>query len=207
MASTPVILLTKRSGNSADRPNTSTVQAGETALSFGGAEPGLYFKDSAGSIRKIGPTFYGNNAPNSSPAGSPGNSVGELWVDSSAVSYYLKAWTGSTWQKVGAGFSDVAASANVTIASGAIVANSAIVASGSLGAVLASGSLGAILASGSLGAVLASGVVIATGVSVADIYTGSLTGTGPSGSLRYKTDNTGSPSGLYVAYAGGWALT
>ena len=198
MASTPVILLLKRSGNSADRPNTGTVQAGEPALSFGGAEPGLYFKDSAGSIRKVGPTFYGNNAPNSTPAGATGNSVGEMWVDSSASSYYLKVWTGSTWQKVGAGFSDLAATANVTIASGAIVANSAIV---------ASGSLGAMLASGSLGAVLASGVVIATGVSVADIYTGTLAGTGPSGSLRYKTDNTGSPSGLYVAYAGGWALT
>lgn len=189
MASTPVILLLKRSGNAADRPNTATVQAGEPALSFGGAEPGLYFKDSAGAIRKVGPTFYGNNAPNSTPAGSTGNSVGEMWVDSSATSYYLKVWTGSTWQKVGAGFSDLAATANVTIASGAIVANSAIV------------------ASGSLGAVLASGVVIATGVAVADIYTGSLVGTGPSGSLRYKTDNTGSPSGLYIAYAGGWALT
>jgi len=189
MASTPVILLLKRSGNAADRPNIETVQAGEPALSFGGAEPGLYFKDSAGAIRKVGPTFYGNNAPNSTPAGSTGNSAGEMWVDSSASSYYLKVWTGSTWQKVGAGFSDLAATANVTIASGAIVANSAIV------------------ASGSLGALLASGVVTATGVAVTDIYTGGLVGTGPSGSLRYKTDNTGSPSGLYIAYAGGWALT
>lgn len=201
MASTPIILLLKRSGNAADRPNVSTVQAGEPALSFGGAEPGLYFKDSAGAIRKIGPTFYGNNAPNSTPVGSTGNSVGELWVDSSASTNYLKVWTGSIWQKVGAGFSDTAASATVTIASGAIVANSAIVASGALVA------NSAIIASGSLGAVLASGVVIATGVAVADIYTGSLVGTGPSGSLRYKTDNTGSPSGLYVAYADGWALT
>ena len=31
MASTPVILLSKRSGNSSDRPNTATVQAGEAA--------------------------------------------------------------------------------------------------------------------------------------------------------------------------------
>jgi hypothetical protein len=130
MASTPVILLAKRSGNAADRPDTATIQAGEPALSFGGAEPGLYFKDSAGAIRKVGPTFYGSNAPNSSPVGSTGNSVGEMWVDSSASSYYLKVWTGSTWQKVGAGFSDLAATANVTIASGAIVANSAVVASG-----------------------------------------------------------------------------
>jgi hypothetical protein len=128
---------------------------------------------------------------------------------------YLKVWNGTAWQKVGAAFADVAGSANVTIASGAIFANSALVASGSfgsilasgaLGAILASGSRGALLASGSLGSVLASGVVTATGVSCSDIYTGSLTGTGPSGSLRYKIDNTGTPSGLYVAFAGGWAL-
>lgn len=224
MTTTPVILLTKRSGNSADRPAASTVQAGEAALCFGAAEPGLYFKDSASAIRKVGPTHYGAAAPNSTPVGAAGNSVGELWVDSSATSYYLRIWSGSSWVKVGAGFADSAASANITIASGAIVANSAIVASGALGAVLASGSrgallasgslgsliasgsLGAVLASGALGAVISSGVVVATGVPCADIYTGALTGTAASGSLRYKYDNTGSPSGLYVAFAGGWAL-
>jgi len=224
MTTTPVILVTKRSGNSADRPATSTVQAGEAALCFGAAEPGLYFKDSASAIRKVGPTHYGVTAPNSAPVGAAGNAIGELWVDSSATSYYLKIWNGSSWLKVGAGFADSAASAIVTIASGAIVANSAIVASGalgavlasgslgailasgSLGAILASGSLGAILASGSLGAVLASGVITATGISCADIYSGSLTGTATSGALRYKYDDTGSPSGLYVAFAGGWAL-
>jgi hypothetical protein len=224
MTTTPVILVTKRSGNAADRPATTTIQAGEAALCFGASEPGFYFKDSASAIRKVGPTHYGATAPNSTPVGAAGNAVGELWVDSSATSYYLKIWNGSSWLKVGAGFADNAASANVTIASGAIVANSAIVASGALGAVLASGSLGAILASGSrgailasgslgailasgsLGAILASGVVTATGISCADIYSGTLTGTATSGALRYKYDNTGSPSGLYVAFAGGWAL-
>lgn len=188
MASTPVILLVKRSGNAADRPSGITIQTGEAALSFGGADPGLYFKDSAGAIRKVGPPAYSTTAPNSSPVGLAGNSVGELWVDSSTSAYYLRVWTGSGWQKVGAAFADNAAQASVTIASGAIVANSAII------------------ASGALFANAASGVLTATGVSCADIFTGTLTGTGPSGSLRYKTDNTGSPSGLYVAYAGGWAL-
>ena len=197
MTTTPVILVTKRSGNAADRPATTTIQAGEAALCFGASEPGFYFKDSASAIRKVGPTHYGATAPNSTPVGAAGNAVGELWVDSSATSYYLKIWNGSSWLKVGAGFADNAASANVTIASGAIVANSAIV---------ASGALGAILASGSLGAILASGVVTATGISCADIYSGALTGTATSGALRYKYDNTGSPSGLYVAFAGGWAL-
>ena len=196
MASTPVILLTKRTGNASDRPNTATVQAGEAALSFGAADPGLYFRDSASSIRKVGPPHYGSTAPNSSPVGSAGNSVGELWVEDSSP-YYMQVWNGSAWQKVGAAFADTASIASVTIASGALVANSALVASGSLGAVLASGSLGS---------VLSSGVVTATGIPCAEIYTGTLTGTGPSGTLLYKADDTGSPSGLYVAFAGGWAL-
>jgi hypothetical protein len=124
MASTPVILLSKRSGNASDRPNAATVQAGEIAMSFGAADPGLYFKDSAGSIRKFGSNHYGTTAPNSSPLGSPGNSVGELWTDSSTSSYYLRVWTGAAWQKVGAGFADSANTANsASTASTANVAN------------------------------------------------------------------------------------
>jgi len=207
MASTPVILLLKRSGNSADRPDTTTVQTGEPALSFGGAEPGMYFKDSAGAIRKIGPTFYGTNAPNSSPVGSTGNSVGELWVDSSSSAYYMKVWDGASWQKVGAAFADNAASANVTIASGAIVANSAIVASGSLGAVsasgalLASGALGALIASGALGAISSSGSLeanLASGINVVGALPAAYTG-----GVVYLNAGV---SGLYVSANGGWIL-
>mgnify|MGYP000976325956 CR=1 FL=1 len=183
MASTPVIFLLKRSGNSSDRPDAVTIQAGEPALSFGATEPGLYFKDSAGSIRKVGGSHYGTTAPNSTPVGSTGNSVGELWTDSSGAAYYLKVWTGAAWQKVGAGFADSATTAGT--ASTALSANTATVANSAL---------------------VASGVVTATGVPCADVYTGSLPGSGPSGSLLYKTDNTGSPSGLYVSFAGGWAL-
>jgi hypothetical protein len=192
MASTPVILLLKRTGNSADRPDTATVQTGEAALSFGGAEPGMYFKDSAGAIRKVGPTFYGNNAPNSSPVGSAGNSVGELWVDSSSSAYYMKVWNGASWQKVGSAFADTAASATVTIASGAIVANSAIIASGSLGAVSSSGSLGAVSSSGSLEANLASGINVVGALPAA--YTGGVV---------YLNAGV---SGLYVSANGGWIL-
>jgi len=198
MASTPVILLLKRSGNSADRPDTATVQTGEPALSFGGAEPGMYFKDSAGAIRKIGPTFYGTNAPNSSPVGSTGNSVGELWVDSSSSAYYMKVWDGASWQKVGAAFADNAASANVTIASGAIVANSAIVASGALGAVSASGAL---LASGAIGAVSSSGSLeanLASGINVVGALPAAYTG-----GVVYLNAGV---SGLYVSANGGWIL-
>jgi len=179
MASTPVILLLKRTGNSSDRPNTATVQAGEAALSFGGADPGLYFKDSAGSIRKIGPSHYASTAPNSAPVGSAGNSVGELWTDSSTAEYYLRVWTGSAWQKVGAAFADTANTANSATTAGsaatATVANSAIVASGAYVADLASG--------------------IAVVNSLPTAYTGGLV---------YLNV---APSGLYVSANGGWILT
>ena len=188
MASTPVIILSKRSGNSSDRPNTATVQAGEVAMSFGAADPGLYFKDSAGSIRKFGSNHYGTTAPNSSPVGSTGNSVGELWSDSSTVNYYLRVWTGAAWQKIGAGFADSANTANSATTAGsagtATVANSAIVASGSLSAVVASGSLSA---------VVASGINVVTTLPTAS-----------TGALVYL--NAGA-SGLYVSANGGWILT
>ena len=215
MTSIPVTSLLLRSGNASDRPSGNIFVNGELAISFGAADPGLYFEDSAGGVIKIGPSAYGNNAPNVTPVGLAGNSRGELWTDSTTSAYYLKVWNGTTWQKIGAAFADNAASATVTIASGALFANSALVASGAFGAILASGALGAvlasgsrgsILASGSLGSLLSSGTITATGISCSDIFNGSLTGTGPSGSLRYKTDNTGTPSGLYVAFAGGWAL-
>lgn len=120
MASTPVIILQKRSGNSSDRPLTTTVQAGEAAMSFGAADPGLYFKDSAGSIRKFGSNHYGTTAPNSTPLGETGNSVGETWVDSSTSNYYLRVWTGAAWQKIGAGFADSADTANTAAVASSI---------------------------------------------------------------------------------------
>jgi hypothetical protein len=185
MASAPVILLLKRTGNSSDRPNTATVQAGEAALSFGGADPGLYFKDSAGSIRKIGPNHYATTAPNSTPVGAAGNSVGELWTDSSTSNYYLRVWNGSAWQKVGAGFADLANTANsattANSAATATVANSAIVASGAL------------VASGAYVADVASGIAIVNTLPVA--Y---------SGGLVYLNAGV---SGLYVSANGGWILT
>jgi len=197
MTSTPVTLLSKRSGNSSDRPLPTTVQVGELAINFAAADNGLYFKDSAGNIRKVTGTHYATTAPNVGAVGQTGNSVGETWVDSSTSSYYLSVWNGSSWQKIGAAFADAAATATVTIASGAIVANSAIVASGALGAILSSGSLHAD------GADLASGVVSAAGVPSATVFTGSFPAVAESGTLAYKND---SPSGLYVAVNGGWAL-
>lgn len=130
MTSTPVILLSKRSGLSSDRPSGTILQGGELALCFGAADPGLYFEDSAGAVRKIGPAGYGTTAPNSSPAGLAGNSVGELWTDNNGATRYLKVWTGGAWVKIDAGFADSATSAG--FASTAIIASGAVLASGSI---------------------------------------------------------------------------
>jgi hypothetical protein len=219
MTSTPVISLLKRSGNSSDRPSGTVVVNGELALSFGAADPGLYFEDSAGGIRKLGPPGYGTTAPNSSPAGLPGNSLGELWVDSNSSAYYLKVWTGSTWQKIYASFADTAEHANTAnsciIASGTIssffadtaehanTANSCIIASGTISSFADT----ALLASG---AILASGVVTAVGKTVTAIVTSGLPvpSTYPSGSLVYQIQSSGTaPSGLYIRVLNGWAFT
>jgi len=196
MTSTPVTLLLKRSGNSSDRPSGISVGAGEPAVCFGANDPGLYVKDSAGNIRKVGPSHYGATAPNSSPVGLAGNSVGEQWVDSSTSSYYLRVWTGSAWQKIGALFADSATTAgSAGSASFATVAGSTIMASG---AVLASG---AITASG---AISASGAIVTSSVLPGGLPAAS---TSPSGSLVYLTVTSGSfPSGLYVRAANAWAL-
>ena len=134
MTSTPVTLLLKRSGLSSDRPSGVVVQNGELALSAGAADPGLYFEDTAGSIRKIGPSSYAATAPNSSPVGLTGNSVGETWTDSSTTDRYFKVWTGSAWEKVSAKYADAAGSASTatfaTSAGSATLASGAILASG-----------------------------------------------------------------------------
>lgn len=184
MTTTPVTLLSKRSGNTSDRPLDTTIQAGELAINFAAAENGLYFKDSVGSIRKVTGVHYGSSAPNSTPAGATGNSVGEIWVDS-GTNNFLRVWDGSTFIKIGAAFADAAGTATVTIASGAIVANSSLVASGAFGSTVASGALGTPIASG-LDITLISGAFPAVPAS---------------GVFGYRVDP---PSGLYVSFGGGW---
>ena len=144
MTSTPVNLLSLRSNLNSDRPKPATLQLGQVAVNYGSSEPGLYIEDTGGSIRKIGPNHYGTTAPNSTPAGQTGNSVGETWVDSSASTYYLKVWTGSTWQIIGSAYANTANTANT--ATFASSANSAVIASG----VIVSASLPASSAEGTV---------------------------------------------------------
>jgi hypothetical protein len=204
MTSTPYIILTKRSALSSDRPNPGTVQQGEAAISYGSSDPGLYIEDSAGAIRKVGPNHYGTTAPNSTPVGLAGNSVGETWVDSSTSYRYMTVWDGSAWRKIGAQFSDSSA-----IASGAIQASGCVLASGAFTALIASGcvlasgsrtailSSGTLLASGSFTSILSSGTIVASGLPI----TTSLPVASTEGTLMYQA---AAPSGLYIYVGGAW---
>lgn len=193
MTSTPVTLLLKRSGNASDRPSGNILVNGELATNFGSADPGVYFEDSAGNILKVGPSSFGNSAPNSVPVGLPGNSVGEQWVDTNAGAYYLRVWTGTTWQKIQSGFADSATTAgqanSSSIASGALTANTSTLASG---------------------AILASGVVTTAGTpSVLVLLSGIPSPASyASGTLVYQIQSSGTtPSGLFIRVLNGWAFT
>ena len=198
MTSTPVTILSKRSGNASDRPSGNILVNGELSINFGAADPGVYFEDSAGNIVKIGPTPYGNTAPNAVPVGLAGNSIGELWTDATAGNPYLKVWTGSVWTKIYAGLADTAAFATQ--------ANSCIIASGAITAFATTANT-ALLASG---AILASGVVTSAGTpSVLVLLSGLPSPTSySSGTLIYQVQSSGTtPSGLFVRALNGWAFT
>ena len=205
MTSTPVTILLKRTGQASDRPNDSILSGGEMALAFGAADPGMYYKDSAGNIRKIGGAQYATTAPNSSPVGSTGNSVGELWAEA-AGNTILSVWTGASWQGVGAAFATTATSAQSAVtANTAIIASGAITASGAATAETCLLASGAILASGSVGATIASGAV--PGSEIVTIVATTLPASVVTGGLVYQTSAGAQPSGLYVGTAAGWAKT
>ena len=79
------------------RPDPALLSDGQLAINTAAATPGFYTRDDAGGLVKIGPTFVGSVAPNSSPSGSAGNSVGEHWMDTSVVPPVLRVWDGASW--------------------------------------------------------------------------------------------------------------
>lgn len=89
--------LLKRSSVTSKRPTAAQLDIGELSLNFDQGTPGLFFEDDAGNVRKIGPVEVGGVAPNSTPAGSSGNSIGEMWLDTSVSPNVLKTWDGSSW--------------------------------------------------------------------------------------------------------------
>lgn len=94
MSQTTLVL---RSTDEKKRPNPTTLQEGQLAANIGESEPGLYFADANGGLRKIGPCHVGSEPPNFGVSAPyfPGLCLGELWYDT--VGEILKVWSGSSW--------------------------------------------------------------------------------------------------------------
>jgi hypothetical protein len=88
-------ILLKRSATPSKRPTAASMAFGELNLNYDAATGGVYYEDSNNAVVKVGPAQVSATAPNSTPAGSAGNSAGEFWYDTVASS--LKIWTGSAW--------------------------------------------------------------------------------------------------------------
>lgn len=87
-----------RSSTANKRPDPTALSVGQLSINYEGGSPGVYFKDDAGALVKIGPVHVGTSAPNVSPAGSSGNAVGEVWLDTTGANYTIKIWDGSAWR-------------------------------------------------------------------------------------------------------------
>jgi len=98
-----------RSSTANKRPTAAAMSDGQLAVNTNATNPGLFFKDADGSVRKVGPVFIGSSAPNSSPAtgGSTGHAVGEQWLDNTGGIYVLKIWDGTAWRSESGTFVDV----------------------------------------------------------------------------------------------------
>ena len=91
-----------RSSIANKRPAPATLLEGQAAVNLNPAEPGLYFKLSSGVLTKIGPATVNasGSAPNTTPAGSSGNAVGELWFDgrTTLTAPVMKVYDGSIFR-------------------------------------------------------------------------------------------------------------
>ena len=85
----------KRSSTSNKRPDPAILLSGELALNYDVATGGVYYTNDTNTLTKIGPAQVSATAPNSSPAGSSGNALGEFWYDTTGKE--LKIWDGTQW--------------------------------------------------------------------------------------------------------------
>lgn len=99
-----------RSSTANKRPDPTAMAAGQLAINSEATSPGLFFKDSAGNLVKIGPVHVGTTAPNATPAsgGTAGNSTGEIWLDTTGGAYDVKVWDGSAWRSQAGEFVNIA---------------------------------------------------------------------------------------------------
>lgn len=108
-----VNILLKRSATASKRPTGASMAFGELNLNYDAATGGLFYKDSAGNVVKVGPCQVSSTAPNASPAGSSGNSAGEFWFDTSTQT--LKLYDGTSWVEAGGMVQGVTGTAPITV--------------------------------------------------------------------------------------------
>jgi hypothetical protein len=100
---TPIQLLRSEVLNK--RPDPAKLLPGQGAVNTASSQPGLFFADDSGtSLFKVGPCSVGTTAPNAGAtgaAGSLGNTLGELWLDTTSTfdrpGPTLRVWDGSQW--------------------------------------------------------------------------------------------------------------
>ena len=108
-----VNILLKRSSTASKRPVGASMAFGELNLNYDAATGGIFYKDSNGDVVKVGPCQVSSVAPNSTPAGSAGNSEGEFWYDTATST--LKLWDGSTWVETGGAVQGVTGVAPIVV--------------------------------------------------------------------------------------------
>ena len=87
--------LLKRTATASKRPTAASVSLGELNIDYDTNTFGLFAKNSASTITKIGPVEVGTTAPNATPVGSSGNSRGEQWFDT--TNGILKTYNGTAF--------------------------------------------------------------------------------------------------------------
>ena len=90
----------KRSEEAHKRPTENQLSVGELALNYNTAAPGIFMEDSAGKVVKIGPAEVGAEAPNINPAGTIGNSAGELWLNTTDNKAIFNVFDGDRWREI-----------------------------------------------------------------------------------------------------------
>lgn len=169
--------LLKRSATASKRPVGASMAFGELDLNYDANTGGVYYKDSAGAVVKVGPAQVSATAPNVSPAGSSGNSKGEFWYDTSTST--LKIYDGTAWVSTGGGGGSgtvtsitagtglsggtITTSGTISLDNACVVAPSAYVAKGDILAASAAGTPTA-LTVGTDGQVLTACAACTTGV-------------------------------------------
>lgn len=104
-----------RSSTADKRPDPTAMADGQFAINTESNSPGVFFKDSAGGLVKVGPVHIGTTAPNATPAGESGNSAGEFWLDTTGGAAELKLYDGSGWTTVGLPIAGGALTGDVTL--------------------------------------------------------------------------------------------